>query len=109
MTIIYLLCLVLNAGIYMLLLGHNYGKHKKYLDDIREGSVRLIRHIDLNEQYEMLITLHELQSEQPNISRSDTAMMNLLNEYIEKTSRQLRYMENKNEPSKKDSSSHHVS
>lgn len=97
MSILYLLCLVLNAGIYITLLGYSYKKHKKYLDGIREDSVKLVRHIDLVETYKILTSLHELQSEQPNISRSDTSMMTLLNEYIEKTARQLRYLDNKNE------------
>ena len=95
MNALYIMCLVLNTGIYLVLLGHNFKKHKKYLDKIREDSVRLVRIIDLNEQYSMLQGLHDIQELQPNVSQGDTAMMNLINEYIEKTARQLRYLEKK--------------
>lgn len=77
----------------------NYNQWKNDWNEIREKSVRLVRHIDLTEQYGMLLELHEIQEDYPNVSRHDTAMMNTINYYIENTARQLRYLDNKNEPS----------
>lgn len=98
--ILYIVCFLFSSSMYILASNSQKKKYKKGLDYIREHSVRLIRVIDLKEQFEILTELHELQQEQPNVSRSDMAMMNIINENIQKTAQQLRYLENKNEPSK---------
>ena len=100
--IIYFLGLIFITIIYQILINSLKKDYKKYMEDwekIRQANIKLVRRIDLTEQYGMLLELHEIQENYPNVSRHDTTMMNTINEYIEKTARQLRYLDNKNESS----------
>lgn len=98
--ILYIVCFLFSTSMYLLASNSQEKKYKRELNYIRENSVKLVRIIDLKEQFKILTELHELQEAQPNVSRNDMAMMNIINENIEKTAQQLRYLENKNEPSK---------
>lgn len=96
---VYVLIIYMVYDMYYKKTKKDYQNWKKDLEEIKNDSVRLVRHIDLTEQYGILLELHEIQEDYPNVSRHDTAMMNTINYYMENTARQLRYLDNKNEPS----------
>lgn len=68
---------------------------RKHYKKTKEKDIELTRRICLEKQYTMLMDLHEIQENYPNVSRSDTAMMNAINYYIEETASKLRNLDNK--------------
>ena len=102
--ILFIICWLISTTMY-LIASHKqskrYSKWKETWYEISGDNLKRIRLIDLEEQYRILMELHEIQEIYPNVSRHDTAMMNTINDYIEKTARQMRYLESKNEPSEK--------
>ena len=99
-VIIYFIAWLSSTVLYLLatkILRKNYEEWKEDWNKLRKNQVKLTRKMDLQEQYRILLELHEIQENYPNVSKHDRAMMNSINYYIEKTTEQLRNLDNKKE------------
>lgn len=95
---IYFLAWCFSTVCYLLAIKDIKKKYNKRLEE----RTSLLRKVDLWEQHQQLLYLKDIQESQPNVSKGDTEMMNMINYYIENTASELRNLGNKNEPSKGD-------